>query len=329
LGSDPNLNLLRCDGEGCPLTAALRSGEEVQGEHPGFFRPDGTLVPVEYTAAPVRDENGRLDGVVFSFRNITERKQAEQALLDAKAAAEEANLAKSRFLANMSHELRTPLNAVIGYSEMLGEELRELDRADLADDCARIHSSGQRLLAMINDLLEIAKIEAGRVEVTAEEFDLQDLAGELRSTMEKDFQTRQNRLHVVCDDGGTMNADLMKVRRIVGNLLANANKFTEKGEVTLHIRRDGGDRGSVLFEVRDNGIGMTEDQVKKLFQPFRQADISATRRYEGSGLGLAIARGLARLMGGDCTVSSVPAAGSTFLVQLPADVSTRVGREQE
>jgi PAS domain S-box-containing protein len=307
-----------CEGVDCELAAALGSSEERHGEHPGFFRPDGSLVPVEYTTAPILDA-GMLSGVVFSFRNIAVRKHAERQLVAAKVAAEEANLAKSRFLANMSHELRTPLNAVIGYSEMLADELRELEREDLAQDALKIHGSGQHLLGMINDLLEIARIEAGRVEVLAEEFDIANLAAEMESAVRKEFERSSNRLQIVCEAEGTMHSDVMKVRRILFNLLANANKFTENGAVTLRIRRNP-DGESVAFEVQDSGIGMTEEQMGKLFQPFRQADISATRRYGGSGLGLAIARGLARLMGGDCEVVSAPGQGSTFTVNLPAVV---------
>jgi PAS domain S-box-containing protein len=312
-----------CDGRDCELAEALSSHEERHGEHAGFFRRDGALVPVEYTTAPTRDDGGTLDGVVFSFRNIGERKKAEAALVAAKVAAEEANVAKSRFLANMSHELRTPLNAIIGYSEMVGEELRELNRDDLVADTAKIHGAGQHLLAMINDLLEVAKIEAGRVEVTTEEFDVHDLVLDLASSMQKEFDKRANRLRVIAGEGGTMCADVLKVRRILGNLLSNANKFTERGEVTLQVRRDGDD--AVTFDVTDTGIGMSDEQIAKLFQPFRQADGSATRKYGGTGLGLAIARGLARLMGGECTVVSAPERGSTFSLHLPAIVDARGG----
>jgi PAS domain S-box-containing protein len=314
-----------CDGTDCTLAAAIRSGREERGEHPGFIQVDGSAIPVQYISAPLL-EAGRVTGAVFSFRDVTEQKLARQALIAAKTAAEQANLAKSRLLANMSHELRTPLNAVIGYSEMIADELADSERSDLVPDVQRIRSSGQKLLGIINDLLEVAKIEAGRTDLTIEEFDVEDLAQEIETAARKDVERKGNRLTVVCSDSGRANADVVKVRKIIGNLLNNANKFTENGEITLRIGRSldrGPDR--ILFEVSDTGVGMTDEQADNLFQPFRQGDMTATRRHGGTGLGLAIARGLTQLMGGHCSVRSKPGAGSTFTIDLPADVADATG----
>ncbi|MBL8112022.1 MAG: response regulator [Acidobacteria bacterium] len=238
---------------------------------------------------------------------------------DARAVAEEASKAKSSFLANMSHELRTPLNAIIGYSEMLQDEAVELGYDSLRPDLEKIRSSGRHLLGLINDILDLSKIEAGKMELFLELRSVQSLVEDVVQTIGPLVSKKANRLDVsVAPDPGTLNADQTKVRQILFNLLSNASKFTENGVVKLDVERDG---GAVVFRVRDSGIGMTPEQMSRLFQAFAQADASTTSRYGGTGLGLALSRRFATMMGGTIEVESALGVGSTFTVRLPADVA--------
>jgi signal transduction histidine kinase len=239
----------------------------------------------------------------------------------ARAAAEEASLAKSQFLANMSHELRTPLNAIIGYSEMLQEEATDLGYEDIAPDLQKIHSAGKHLLELISDILDLSKIEAGKMELFLERFDVVSLVQDVVTTIRPLIEENVNTLEVhYADDLGTMRADPMKVRQSLFNLLSNACKFTEHGTITLMVRREWvQDAAWFTFAIRDTGIGMTADQVGKLFQVFTQADASTTRRYGGTGLGLAISQRFCQIMGGEITVESEPGVGSTFVIRLPAE----------
>ncbi len=237
----------------------------------------------------------------------------------AREAAEAANIAKSRFLANMSHELRTPLNAIIGYSEMLEEEMEDLGETALVPDLKKIRAAGKHLLSLINDILDLSKIEAGRTELFIERFDIPQMVAEVAATIEPLVAAKGSRLAVLCPpDLGAMEADLTKVRQTLFNLLSNAAKFTEAGTVTLRAQRRGGE---VLFAVSDTGIGITDEQMERLFQPFSQADASTTRKYGGTGLGLAISRAFCTMMGGDITADSEYGRGTTFTVRLPAVVS--------
>jgi len=223
----------------------------------------------------------------------------------------------------MSHELRTPLNAIIGYSEMVEEELQEEGLDSLAGDMQKIHSAGRHLLSLINDVLDLSKVEAGRMELFVEQFDLRTVIDEVVSTIQPLIDKNANQLEVDCPaDIGAMEADLTKLRQTLFNLLSNASKFTEQGVIRLIVRRQPDKEGAemVRFDVSDNGIGMTEEQLAKLFQAFNQADASTTRKYGGTGLGLAISRHFCRMMGGDVTVESEPGKGSTFTVLLPAKV---------
>ncbi|MEO8216768.1 MAG: PAS domain-containing sensor histidine kinase [Acidobacteriota bacterium] len=315
-----------CEGRGCPLVAALRSGTEQRGEHPGFLRPDGETVPVEFTSAPMH-EDGELRGAVFSFRDVTAKKAAEKELIRARDAAEEANFGKSRFLANMSHELRTPLNAVIGYSEMIEEEMKAIDREDLSADAEKIRHSGERLLGMINDILEISRIQAGRMELNIDNFDVADFASDIAGRMKPLLAARGNQFHFDCQtNAGSMQSDPEKIRRALVKLLENANKFTEHGEVSLNVKREG---GTMIFEVSDTGIGLTSQQAAHIFEPFRQGDISSTRKFGGTGLGLAIVNALVGLLGGNCTVTSAEGKGSTFQAVIPADAPLGQPRSEE
>ncbi len=239
----------------------------------------------------------------------------------ARDAAEAANRAKSQFLANMSHELRTPLNAVIGYSELLQEEVEDLGQKDLLLDLYKINAAGKHLLTLINDILDLSKIEAGRVELCPERFDLNALTADVVSTIRPLVEKNGNRLVVEAADGlGAATTDATRLKQCLFNLLSNAAKFTRDGTVTLSVTRatEGGvDR--LTFRVTDTGIGMTPDQLGRLFQPFSQADASTTRKYGGTGLGLGITRRLVEMMGGVITLQSEPGRGSTFTLRVPAD----------
>jgi len=232
---------------------------------------------------------------------------------------EAASRHKSDFLASMSHELRTPLNAIIGYSEMLAEEAGEQGRINFVPDLQKIRASGKHLLALINDILDLSKIEAGKIELSPETFDIAGLIEEVASTVQPMIDKNANILTInIADDLGIMYADITRVRQILFNLLSNACKFTEKGTITLDAVREkteGNERLSL--SVRDTGIGMTGEQMAKLFQPFSQADIQTARKYGGTGLGLAITRQFCEIMGGEIKVTSRYGAGTTFTVRLP------------
>jgi GAF domain-containing protein/DNA-binding response OmpR family regulator len=230
---------------------------------------------------------------------------------------------KSEFLASMSHELRTPLNAIIGYSEMLQEEAADLGEERFGADLQKIHAAGRHLLELINAVLDLSKIEAGKMDLYLETFGVATLVNDVAAVIRPLAEKNANRLEIRCDEAaGSMHADLTKVRQALFNLLSNACKFTDHGTVSLTVAREAtatGDR--VAFAVRDTGIGMTPEQMARLFQEFSQADAATTRKYGGTGLGLALSRRLCRMMGGDITVESQPGTGSTFTIRLPATVS--------
>ena len=238
--------------------------------------------------------------------------------------AEEASKAKSTFLAKMSHELRTPLNAIIGYSEMLQEDARDEGDTRTADDLDKVLNAARHLLGLINDVLDISKIEAGKMELFLETFPLAKIIGEVAATISPLIDKKGNRLVLdYAEDIGTMHADATKLRQMLLNLLSNASKFTEKGTITLRVTRIVG-AGSDIIELAiiDTGIGMNATQLARLFQAFSQADASTSSKYGGTGLGLAISKQFAQMMKGDITVSSVAGTGSSFVIRLPANVQT-------
>jgi signal transduction histidine kinase/CheY-like chemotaxis protein/ligand-binding sensor domain-containing protein len=281
---------------------------------------------LEAKAAALADSNRQLE-------------MARESAEEASKAADDANRAKSQFLANMSHELRTPLNAIIGYSEMLQEEAEDLDQAGFVPDLQKIHGAGKHLLGLINDVLDLSKIEAGKMTLYLEDFDVAKLVGEVAATVEPLVQKNGNRLEVDCPaDVGRMRADVTKVRQTLFNLLSNASKFTENGTIRLQVAEtpDTANPDSpftipaprVTFQVSDTGIGMTPQQLNKLFQAFTQADASTSRKYGGTGLGLVISRKFCQLMGGDITVQSAPGKGSRFTVTLPREVQDLASQTQ-
>jgi signal transduction histidine kinase/CheY-like chemotaxis protein len=241
----------------------------------------------------------------------------------ARDAAEAANSSKSQFLANMSHELRTPLNAIIGYSDLLIEEAEELDAQDLVPDLEKIRSSGKHLLGLINDVLDLSKIEAGKMEMSLETFEVRDVVSAVAAMVRPLVEKNGNAFELAVDEQiGAMHADLTRVRQILLNLLGNASKFTSNGTVSLTVtREESTGREWIVFAVRDTGIGMTPEQLTRLFQPFTQADPSTTRKYGGTGLGLSISQRLSRLMNGTISVVSEPGMGSIFTVRIPAEVT--------
>ncbi|MGH8133678.1 MAG: ATP-binding protein, partial [Steroidobacteraceae bacterium] len=248
---------------------------------------------------------------------------ARRALLAQNRIVEEANRAKSRFLANMSHELRTPLNAVIGYSEMLEEQAMDEGRTDTIADLQRIKGAGRHLLGLINDVLDLSKIEAGRTELIWETVDPRKLVEEVCDTARPLMQKNRNVFKLDCARHlSPLRCDSTKLKQVLLNLLSNAAKFTRGGRVRLRLAQVRGDRGDwQVFEISDTGIGMTPEQMSRVFQAFGQADAQISREYGGTGLGLVISRRLCQLMGGDVTMTSDYGKGSTFSVRLPVDIS--------
>jgi len=320
-----------------------------------IYRQDGRIIWISENARIVRDGTGNIVCYEGTVQDISDRKKAESALKLALEAAESANRAKSTFLANMSHELRTPLNAIIGYSEMLKEEAEDLALIDFIPDLDKIRTSGKHLLSLINDILDISKIEAGRMDVYIETFDISALIDGVVATAQPLIEKNSNTLQVFCaGDSGLMSTDITKIRQVILNLLSNAAKFTQEGVITLNVERvqksqvsieannvEVGesilplimknrellsqfliyDCDSLIFQVADTGIGMNPQQLKQLFQPFTQGDASTTRKYGGTGLGLAISQRFCQMMGGDILVESELGKGTIFTVVLPSEFS--------
>lgn len=259
---------------------------------------------------------------VNAFVIIEERKRIESELAKAKEVAERASHAKTDFLANMSHELRTPLNAIIGYSEILLEEAEADGHQTYADDLQKIRSAGRHILALINDILDLSKIEAGKMELLPEHVQLDDLLGDVTAVIRNLMAKGGNSFQIEnAAAAKTLWTDVTKVRQIIINLLSNAGKFTARGKVTLGVasfERDGADWLSVT--VTDTGVGITPEKLEAVFNEYDRGDASTARRYGGTGLGLALSRKIARLLGGDITVQSSVGLGSTFEFTMPARI---------
>jgi len=298
--------------EECQIFNSLHSGEGVHSDEEVFWRADGTSFPVEYWAFPIRKE-GEAVGAVVTFLDITERKRAQAALLEAKEAAEAASRAKSEFLANMSHEIRTPMNGIIGMTELALDTTLTAEQRDYLN---LVRSSADSLLRIINDILDFSKIEAGKLELEKTEFGIRDLLGETLKTLalRADKKTLEMLARVSPKVPATLVGDPTRLRQLIVNLVGNAIKFTEEGNILVDVQLESiaGDEVRLHISVSDTGMGIPIEKQHMIFESFAQADGSTTRRFGGTGLGLTISRHLVELMGGHIWVESEIGKGSTF-----------------
>ena len=293
------------------VEAEVQRFQSETGLHRTFerSRPNGTVLEIRHNPLPSGE-------IIIIYTDVTERKRYEETLTAARDAADEANQTKSNFLANMSHELRTPLNAIIGYSEILQEDAVDKGDQQPIDDLKKIEGAGRHLLGLINNILDLSKIEAGKMDVFVEPVDIPALIEEVLSIVKPLADKSENAIEVICPaDIGSFRSDQTKLKQSLLNLMSNANKFTDKGKLTLRVERQGNSR--VSFHVTDTGVGMTEEQLGRLFHAFSQADASTTKRFGGTGLGLAITKHFCTMLGGEVTVESTPGKGSTFTIWLP------------
>jgi GAF domain-containing protein/CheY-like chemotaxis protein len=322
--ADPEYQLV---GPGFPVVRTVLGVPLLRGES-----PIGVLVLTRNVIEPFTEKQIELvttfaDQAVIAIENV----RLFDEIQDKSRQLEIASKHKSQFLASMSHELRTPLNAIIGITEMLQEDARDFKRDEELEPLERVLRAARHLLALINDILDLSKIEAGRMELHLESFPLAPLIEDVVRTIEPTATKNSNRIVTDCRPGiGTLHADQIRFRQALLNLVSNANKFTEKGVITIAVepqRLD--DRDWITVAVTDTGIGMTQEQMGRLFQEFSQADASTTRKYGGTGLGLAISRHFCRLMGGDITVDSREGEGSTFVIRLPRIVQGEAPSAEE
>jgi PAS domain S-box-containing protein len=318
--------------------AVMANLPEVSRFESQVYRRDGSKIWISENARSIYDDSGKILYYEGTVQDITDRKVAESAMKLALEAAESANRAKSTFLANMSHELRTPLNAIIGYSEMLQEEAEDSGNEELIPDLEKVRTAGKHLLSLIDDILDISKIEAGRMDLYLETFDICDLIESAVATARPLVEKNGNTVEVHCPENlEIMHADMTKVRQVLLNLLSNAAKFTHNGKIVIGVERIKNEQlrmkhqeesSQILisnseflsFRVADTGIGMNSEQLERVFQPFTQADASTTRKYGGTGLGLAISQRFCQMMGGSIEAISTLDVGSTFTVLLPSEI---------
>jgi adenylate cyclase len=284
----------------------------------------GGLAEYRYGGRFVRISERRIQGggTVAVYSDITELRQQNLELEEARQLSEVANRTKSQFLANMSHELRTPLNAIIGYSEILQEDATDNGQEQLIPDLKKIEGAGRHLLGLINDILDLSKVEAGKMDVFIEDVDISSLLDEVKSIITPLVAKNGNTLDLRLGENlGNMRTDRTKVKQCLLNVLSNASKFTKDGKLTVEVLRLETDRTTIQMKISDTGIGMSEEQLGRLFQAFSQADASTTKKFGGTGLGLAITRHFCRLLGGDISVASRVGEGSTFTIILPDQVA--------
>jgi PAS domain S-box-containing protein len=303
------------------LAARQLRGEPIDSE----FRirtPDGQEKWIRSRTSPVRNEAGELIRIVGIAEEITERKRYEAELIFAREGAEAANRAKSRFLANMSHELRTPLNAILGFSELLIAEMDDKGVHEWDQDLEKIQRAGDHLSRLINDILDLSKIEAGKILLNVEDFDISVVVCDVVASMEPLATKNGNEIVVFCESA-ILHSDGMRIQQCLFNLIGNACKFTRGGRVLVDVQPEDGVDG-IWYQIRisDSGVGITREQLAGLFTAFNQGDGTTTRKFGGSGLGLTISRKLCRLMGGDITVESTPGQGSTFIIRIPRSIDT-------
>ena len=294
----------------------VESGEPFALRDALVTRPDGTSFPASITFNPILDQ-GALSGIVLSIDDIGEHKRAQR---DAEAArveamtAEKARRAQATFLANMSHELRTPLNAILGYAELVTEHAEEVGYHDLLSDLGRIQTAGRHLLGLINDILDVSKIEAGRVDLELSAFSVQALIDDLVGTMQALARQAGNTIEVRVDDDGDVHSDYVRLSQALLNVLGNANKFTQDGTIRVTVS---GSKSDVRVVIADEGIGISQEDLERVFEPFAQADSSTTRKYGGTGLGLTITRNLCEMLGIALSVDSAPDQGAAFEFVIP------------
>ena len=300
------------------VAAPIMIQDEVYGILDVFF-----VQHREFSDEQVNLVQNLADSAAVAINNARFIEEIQQARDD----AEEANETLSHFLANMSHNLRTPLNAIIGYSEMLQEEAEDSDNEEFKEDLERINGAGKHLLSLVNYVLDIAKIEAGAMDIYLETFPVEPMIQDVVTTTQTLVEKNSNVLEIDCPDSvGSIHADTTKIKQCLYNLIDNASKFTEQGTISLTVSRDTEEGQEwVNFAVGDTGIGMTDEQMGRLFEAFAQAEGSTTRRFGGTGLGLAITRHFCEMMGGMVLVESEAGKGSTFTMKLPAIVDDSLG----